>query len=712
MKNALSLSITIGLAVAVPAGTRAADASSNPFFSASTLPYQAPPFDRIREEHYRPAFEEGMKRQLDEIRAIAESAEPPTFANTLEAMERSGELLTRVSKVFFNLAQSNTTGGIQKLKAEMAPRLAAHRDAIYLNAKLFARVEALYAKRDALGLDPESAYLLERTRRAFLRAGARLSPADQQALRALNQEESSLQTQFGERLLAETNASALVLDDRRELAGLSEGEIAEAAERAKERGTPGKWVLTLQNTTQQPALASLTDRAVRRRLFEASSARGSRAGPNDTREIAVRLARVRARKAKLLGFPTAAAYILDDQMAKTPANAEKLVRELAAPAAAKARAEAARLQKQIDAQHGGFRLAAWDWMLYSGQVRKAEYDIDEAQIKPYFELDRVLRDGVFEAAKRLYGVTFKERRDVPVYQPDVRVFEVFDADGKPLALYYGDYFARASKSGGAWCDTFVDQTRLLGTKPAVVNVTNFAKPAAGQPALLTFDNVRAIFHEFGHALHAMFSDIRYPSLGNTPRDFVEFPSQFNEHWALDPAILASYARHRETGRPLAPEIVAKIRRSSTFNQGYATTESLASALVDLAWHTLPAEKIPSDVAAFETAALKREGLDLAEVPPRYHTPYFAHVWSGDYAAGYYAYIWSDLLDEDAYAWFREHGGLTRENGRRLRELVLSRAGTQDAAAMYRAFRGRDPEVGPLLESRGLRPAADAAGASK
>ena len=702
MIRKLFFAIASGLVLAA-----AGAADTNPFFEPSPLPFQAPPFDRIREEHYAPAFAEGMKRQLAEIAAIANDPAPPTFTNTLEAMERSGALLTRVSKVFFNLSQSNTTPGIQKIKADVAPKLAAHRDAILLDPKLYARVKTLYEKRASLGLDAESAYLLERIHREFVRAGADLAASDQAKLRALNQEESSLETKFGEMLLAETNASALVVENRADLAGLTDGEIAAAAERAKERGLSGKWVLSLQNTTQQPALAELTNRDVRRRLLEASARRGSRGRANDTRQVCARLAQVRAERAKLLGFPTAAAYVIDDEMAKTPANAEKLLTGVAGPAVEKAHAEAARLQKQIDAEKGGFRLTAADWEIYAEKVRKAEYDVEEAQVKPYFELDRVVREGVFFAANRLYGITFKERKDIPVYHPDVRVFEVFDADGKSLALFYGDYFARPSKSGGAWCDTFVDQTHLLGTRPVVVNVTNIPKPAAGQPALLTFDNVRSLFHEFGHALHAMFSNIRYPTLGNTPRDFVEFPSQFNEHWALEPAVLANYARHQQTGSTISTDLVEKIRRSSTFDQGYATTESVEAALLDLAWHLLPADARKQDVGAFEKEALERYHVAVPEVPPRYHTAYFSHVWSGDYAAGYYAYMWSDLLDENAYAYFREHGGMTRENGQRLRDLVLSRAGTEDAAAMYRAFRGKDPEIGPLLESRGLKPATGA-----
>jgi peptidyl-dipeptidase Dcp len=676
-------------------------ADSNPFFQKSPLQDQAPPFDKIKDADYAPAIEEGMKRQIAEIDAIANDPAPPTFANTLEAMERSGELLIRVAKVFFNLAQSNTDDAMQKIRAEEAPKLAAHQDAIYLNAKLYARVKALYEKRDALGLDPESRYLLQRTHLNFVRAGAELKDADKVKLRALNEEEAKLTTQFVQFLLADTKASSVVVSDKAELAGLSEGDLASAEGRAKERGLAGKWIIDLQNTTQQPVLSSLTNRALRQRILEASEARCNHGGPNDTKAIAARLAQLRAQRAKLLGFATHAAYVLDDQMAKTPDHALKLLTDMVPAATAKAGREAARMQQLIDSEKGPFKLGAADWELSAEKVRKADYDIDEEQVKPYFLLDRVLQDGVFFAAHELYGLTFKERKDLPVYDPDVRVFEVFEADGRSLALYYGDYFQRANKSGGAWDDSFVDQSALLGTKPVVVNVLNLPKPAAGHPVLLSFDGVKTLFHEFGHALHGMFSNIRYPTLAGTPRDWVEMPSQFNEHWALEPAVLTHYARHYGTGEPIPPALVERIRKTKTFNEGYATTEYLAAALLDLAWHTLPADAPQAQVDAFEKAALQRFHVDVPQVPPRYRTTYFSHIWDGGYSAGYYAYLWSEVLDHDAYYWFKEHGGMTRANGQRFREMILSREGTADVAKLYRAFRGRDPIVQPLLEERGL-----------
>ena len=676
-------------------------ADSNPFFQKSPLQDQAPPFDKIKDADYAPAIEEGMKRQIAEIDAIANDPAPPTFANTLEAMERSGELLIRVAKVFFNLAQSNTDDAMQKIRAEEAPKLAAHQDAIYLNAKLYARVKALYEKRDALSLDPESRYLLQRYHVNFVRAGAELKDADKVKLRALNEEEAKLTTQFVQFLLADTKASSVVVSDKAELAGLSEGDLASAEGRAKERGLAGKWIIDLQNTTQQPVLSSLTNRALRQRILEASEARCNHGGPNDTKAIAARLAQLRAQRAKLLGFATHAAYVLDDQMAKTPDHALKLLTDMVPAATAKAGREAARMQQLIDSEKGPFKLGAADWELSAEKVRKADYDIDEEQVKPYFLLDRVLQDGVFFAAHELYGLTFKERKDLPVYDPDVRVFEVFEADGRSLALYYGDYFQRANKSGGAWDDSFVDQSALLGTKPVVVNVLNLPKPAAGHPALLSFDGVKTLFHEFGHALHGMFSNIRYPTLAGTPRDWVEMPSQFNEHWALEPAVLTHYARHYQTGEPIPAALVERIRKTKTFNEGYATTEYLAAALLDLAWHTLPADAPQAHVDAFEKAALQRFHVDVPQVPPRYRTTYFSHIWDGGYSAGYYAYLWSEVLDHDAYYWFKEHGGMTRANGQRFREMILSREGTADVAELYRAFRGRDPIVQPLLEERGL-----------
>jgi peptidyl-dipeptidase Dcp len=674
----------------------------NPFFRPSPLPFQAPPFDRIKDTDYQPAIEEGMKRQLAEIEAIANNPDPPTFANTMEAMESSGQLLTRAAKVFFALAQANTNDTLQKVRAEEAPKLAAHQDAILLNAKLFARVHALYERREHLGLDAESKYLLERYHKTFVRAGALLSEENKTRLRALNQEDAKLSTEFTDKVLAGTNASAVVVGDRAELAGLSPGELDSAAERAKERKLPGKWVLTLQNTTQQPVLAGLADRALREKVLQASETRCDHGGASDTKAIVARLAQLRAEKAKLLGFPNYASYVLDDQMAKTPEKAEKLMNDLVPAATAKALGEAARMQKLVDAAKGGFRVGAADWEFYAEKVRKAEFDLDESEVRPYFELNRVLEDGVFFAANSLYGITFRERKDIPVYQPDVRVFEVFDANGERLALYYGDYFARSNKSGGAWEDSFVDQSDLMGTKPAVYNVTNFDKPAPGQPALLSSDDVKALFHEFGHALHGMFSRIRYPFLGATPRDFVEMPSQFNEHWALEPTVFARYARHYKTGEPMPQALVEKIKKSRTFNQGYMTTEYLAAALLDMAWHSLAPGAPLQDVDAFEKAALVRDHVALVQVPPRYRSTYFSHIWSNGYAAGYYAYLWSEVIDDDAYYWFKEHGGMTRANGQRLRDMVLSRGGTADTAELYRAFRGRDPVVEPLLEERGLK----------
>jgi peptidyl-dipeptidase Dcp len=682
---------------------RAGDRPQNPFFAPSALPFQAPPFDKITDADYQPAIEEGMRVQIEEIEAIANSGEAPTFANTLEAMERSGALLTRVNKVFFGLAQANTNPTIQKIQSEVAPKLAAHQDAVYLNAKLFARVKAIYDKRDKLGLEPEANRLVVRYYRDFVRAGALLSEADKATLRALNQEEAKLTTDFQNKVLAETNDAAVVVDDRSQLEGLSEGDIAAAAQAAKDRGLEGKWVLAIQNTTRQPITTSMVNRELRERVLAASSARGSHGGANDTRQIVLRLAQLRAQKAKLLGFATYAAYSLENQMAKTPDNAIKLLTDLVPAATAKAKAEAAKLQRMAEADKATFKIGPADWAYYAEKVRKAEYDLDESQVRPYFELDRVLRDGVFFAANKLYGLTFKERTDIPVYQPDVRVFEVFDADGSSMALFYADYYARPSKSGGAWMDAFVDQNGLTGTKPVVYNVCNFTKPAAGQPTLLTWDEVSTMFHEFGHALHGMLSNVKYPTIAGTSvsRDFVEFPSQFNEHWALEPSVFANYAKHYQTGEAMPAAIVEKIRKAHTFNQGYDTTEYLAAALLDMAWHTLPVDASVKDTAEFEKAALERFHVELAEVPPRYHTTYFSHVWGGGYSAGYYAYLWSEVLDHDAYYWFKEHGGMTRANGQRFRDMVLSRGGTDDAAALFRAFRGRDPIVKPLLIERGL-----------
>ena len=680
-----------------------ADTPANPLLAPSTLPYQAPPFDKIHDSDYAPAIDAAIRAHDAEISAIANNQSAPDFDNTIVAMERSGALLTRVSQIFGNITQSNTDDALDQAKDEIDPKLQAHDDAIHLNPLLFARVKAVYEKRAGLGLDAKSLYLLEQTYKDFVHAGAALAPADQVQLRSLNQQITKLQTSFQQKLLAGTAGGAVVVEKQSELAGLDPAELGAAAEAGKARGHAGQYVLPLRNTTQQPSLTKLSDRALRARIMAASEQRGDAPGPNDVRDLVAQLAKLRADKARLMGFDSFSAYALDDQMAKTPEAAMRLLDSLVPGATAKARGEAADMQAIVDAQHGGFKVASYDWNYYSEQVRKQKYDLDDAQVRPYFEIDRVLHDGVFFAANKLYGITFKERHDLPVYQPDVRVFEVFDADGTPIALFYADYYARANKQGGAWCDEFVPPSGLLGLKPVVVNVASFSKPAPGQPALISFDDVTTMFHEFGHALHAIFSNQHFPSQNGfaVPRDVVEFPSQFNEHWALDATVFANYAHHHETGAPMPPELVEKIKRAKTFNQGYMLTEYLAAALLDLEWHGLPAGAPLQTPDAFEAAALKKHAIDLDTVPPRYRTTYFAHIWAGGYASGYYAYLWGEVLDDDAYAWFTENGGLTRANGQRFRDMMLAPGHTADPMALYRAFRGHDPDTAPLLRQRGL-----------
>ncbi len=682
--------------------------AANPLLVPSTLPYQAPPFDQIQDADYMPAIDAAMRAHDTEIAAIADNPAAPSFENTIVAMERSGALLTRVSQIFGNITQSNTDDALDRAKEEIDPKLQAHQDGITLNAKLFARVRAVHEQRAQLQLDAKSLYLLEQTYKDFVHAGAALVPADQAELRTLNQQITRLQTTFQQKLLAATAAGAVVVDNQAELVGLDPAAVSAAQEAGKTRGHPGKYVLPLRNTTQQPALAKLTDRDLRTRIMAASEQRGDVAGPNDMRDLVAQLAGLRAAKAKLMGFENFSAYALSNQMAKTPEAAMKLLDSLVPGATAKARGEGADMQAIIDSQakggqHGGFKLTAADWTFYAEQVRKQKYNLDEAQTRPYFEIDRVLHDGVFFAASRLYGVTIKERHDIPVYQPDVRVFEVFDADNTPIALFYADYYARANKQGGAWCDEFVPPSGLLGLKPVVVNVASFSKPAPGQPALISFDDVTTMFHEFGHALHAIFSNQHYPSQNGfaVPRDVVEFPSQFNEHWALDPAVFANYAHHYQTNAAMPAEMVEKIKRAKTFNQGYMLTEYLAAALLDLEWHSLPAGAPPQVPDAFEAAALAKHKIDLPTVPPRYRTTYFSHIWAGGYASGYYAYLWGEVLDDDAYAWFTEHGGLTRANGQRFRDMLLAPGHTADPMELYRAFRGHDPDTAPLLRQRGL-----------
>jgi len=703
--TALIMSGAIALgAVYVPA--TAADerfGPSNPFYAPSTLPFHAPPFDKIKDEDYQPAIEAGMAEELSETQVIADNPAPPTFENVLVAMEKTGRLLRRATAAFFGVAQANTNPVLQKVRTVEAPKLAAHQDAIYLNAKLFARVAALYKQRQSLNLDPESLRLLEVTYDRFIRSGANLSDADKTELKKLNEEISTLSTDFSTKLLATTKDGAYVTADKGALAGMSDAQIAAAAQSAQSRKQEG-YVIPLQNTTQQPDLASLSVRATREALFEKSWNRAERGDANDTRDDIARLAQLRARRAQLLGYPNHAAWKLGDQMAKTPEAALKFMDALVPGATAKAANERKDIQDVIDAQKGDFTVQPWDWDFYSEQVRKAKYDLNDADVKPYFELNNVLENGVFYTANQLYGITFKERKDIPVYHPDMRVFEVSNADGKPLALFYCDYFKRDNKNGGAWMGVFVDQSRLLGTLPAVFNVANLPKPAPGEPALISFTDVTTMFHEFGHALHGMFANTMYSSLSGAavPRDFVEFPSQFNEHWALYPAVFTHYARHYKTGAPMPSDLVAKIKKAESFNQGYKLTELVAAAELDMQWHTLPAGAALQQPDAFEKQALEKTHVLLSAVPPRYRSSYFSHIWGSGYSAGYYAYLWSEMLDDDAYQWFEEHGGLTRANGDRFRQMVLSRGNTQDLAKMYASWRGKEPSVEPMMKYRGLR----------
>ncbi|HLL44560.1 MAG TPA: peptidyl-dipeptidase Dcp [Segetibacter sp.] len=676
---------------------------NNPFVTASTLPYQAPPFDKIKDTDFKPALEEGMKEQLEEIQKIANNPAAPTFENTLVAMEKSGQLLTRVNNVFNVLTGANTNPVLQKIQEEVAPKLAANLDAIYLNSKLFKRVEAIYNNRTKLKLDEESNRLIEYTYQQFLLAGAKLSDADKSSLKKLNEEEAFLGAKFTNQLLAAAKAGALVVSDSSELAGLSQGSLDAFAQNAKANKLTGKWMIPLQNTTQQPALQSLSNRATRQKLFEASWNRAEKSDSNDTRNTITRMAEIRIKKANLIGFPNYASWKLQDQMAKTPAAVDEFFARLVPSATAKAREEAADIQALIDKQNGGFKLQPWDWNYYCEQVRKEKYNLDESEIKPYFELNKVLENGVFYAANQLYGLTFKERHDLPVYQKDVRVFEVFDKDKSSFALFYCDYYKRDNKSGGAWMSNMVGQSKLLGTKPVIYNVCNFTEPAPGQPALISFDDVNTLFHEFGHGLHGLFAIQQYPTLSgtNVARDYVEFPSQFNEHWALDPLVLKNYAVHYKTGQPMPAPLVDKIKNAATFNNGYRLTELLAAASLDMKWHTLTEKDSVQDVDRFEKAALQKTGLDLPEVPTRYRSSYFLHIWSNGYGAGYYAYLWTKMLEEDAFSWFKENGGLSRANGQRFRDMILSRGNTEEYAKMFRAFRGRDPDILPMQKAFGL-----------
>ncbi|MFF0145754.1 peptidyl-dipeptidase Dcp [Amycolatopsis sulphurea] len=675
----------------------------NPFAAPSELPYELPPFDRVADEHYLPAFEAGLAEHTAEIERIAAEPAEPTFDNTVAAMERAGALLSRVAGTFFNLSGSDASEPIQEIQAELAPRLAAHSDAIHLDPRLFARIDVLHGRRADLGLTPEQLRLLERVHTDFRRAGAGLPAAEQEKLRALNGELSTLQTRFAQNLLRDTNDLAVVLDDAAELAGLGEGAIAAAASAAGERGLGGKYVLTLTLPTAQAALALLENRAVRERVFSASVSRGNRDNEYDNKAIVIEIARLRAERAALLGYPNHAAYVIEDETAKTLEAASGLLERLAPAAVANARVEAAQLQAYLEADVPGATLQPWDWAFYAEKVRREQYDVDTAALRPYFELDRVLTDGVFFAANRLYGLTFTERHDLPKYHPEVRIFEVTDADGSGLGLFLMDYYARESKRGGAWMNNFVDQSRLLGKRTVVVNVLNVSKPPAGEPTLLSLDEVRTSFHEFGHALHSLLSGVEFPAFSgtNVPRDFVEYPSQVNEMWQMWPEVLANYAKHHVTGEHLPPAQVAKLKDAEQYGEGFRTIEYLAAALLDLAWHRLGPDAQVDDVQRFEAEALEKAGVAVASIPPRYRTTYFNHIFASGYSAGYYSYIWSEVLDADTVEWFTENGGLQRENGDHFRRTLLGLGGSVDPMEAFEAFRGRGPEIQPLLTRRGL-----------
>ena len=680
-------------------------AQSNPFFEVSPLYMHYPQFDKIETAHYVPAFELGMKEHLAEIEAIANQAEAPTLDNTLIPMERSGQLLSRVETVFFSMTGANTNDDLEKIRSDMAPVLSAHYDQIRLNSKLFERIQALYDQRDALELDPESYRLIEESYKDFVRAGARLSDADKEKLKAMNAELASLQTKFSQNVLNEVNASAVVVDSREELAGMPDASIEAAAEAAKEKDMEGKYLIALLNTSQQPPLTDLEDRALRERIMEASLARGSRGGDYDNREALTRIVKLRAERAQLMGYPNHAAYSLENQTARTTEAVNERLASLAPPAVANAKREAADMQSIIDAEGGDFELASWDWNYYAEKVRMERYDFDESQLRPYFEMNNVLEKGVFYAAGQVYGITFKERHDLPVYQEDVRVFEVFNADGSTLALFLLDPYARPSKRGGAWMNSYIDQSNLMGYKPVVANHLNITKPvSADEPTLLTFDEVTTMFHEFGHALHGMFSNVNYPQFSGTsvPRDFVEFPSQVNEMWAIWPEVLQNYAVHYQTGEPMPQTLLDKVLETQKFNQGYITTEYLAASLLDQSLHQLKPEEVPTadTLLDFEAKVLEDAGVALDTVPPRYRSTYFSHIVGG-YSAGYYAYIWAEVLDADTVEWFKKNGGMNRENGDRLRRMLLSRGGSEDAMTLYRDFSGAEPDIQPLLERRGL-----------
>ena len=701
-----AVAMTTTPALAAPAKTSGSASAtlpaSSPFAKPSTLYMQAPDFSKIKDSDYLPALMAGMAEQKREVTQIANNPAPPTFNNTMVPLERSGALLERAALAFFAVNGANTNDTLQDVDTKTSPLLAAHSDFIFLNEKLFNRVKTLHDKADSLNLNPEQAKLLDVYYKQFIKAGAQLSPEKKAQLKQMNERLSTLSTEFSQKLLAATKAGALHVTDKAALAGMSDAEIAAAAQAAKDRKLDG-YVIPLQNTTRQPAATSLTSHDTRQALFNASIMRAEHGDANDTRNLVSEMAQLRAQKAALLGFDNYANYTLSDQMAKDRATALGFLTRLAPATAAKQRQEWADIVALAKSQGATFTPTAADWNFYAEQIRKQRYDLNQDELKPYFEIHKVLNDGVLYAATQLYGITFKQRNDLPTWNPDMLTYEVFDTDGKPMALMYFDYWKRDNKGGGAWMSNLVNQSYLRGTKPVIYNVANFTKPAPGQPALISWDDVTTMFHEFGHALHGLFAAQTYPTLSGTSvaRDFVEFPSQFNEHWALDPKILPHYAVNYKTGQVIPQDLVDKIKRSRTFNQGFDNGEVLEAARLDLDWHSLGADAPRQDVDAFEAKALAASGFDTSDVPPRYRSSYFAHIWGGGYAAGYYAYPWTRMLAEDAAQWFESHGGLTRENGQRYRDLILSKGHTEDYGPMFRAFYGKDPDIGPMLKHRGL-----------
>ena len=716
---ALALAIATGLAgcASTPTAYAANDktdmpapaAQDNPFFAQSTLPLKYPPFDKIKDSDFGPAFDRGMADQIKEVEAIANSAEPATFENTIVALEKTGQVLGRSAAVFFNLTGADTNDAREKLQADYAAKLSAHGDAISLNPKLFARIKSLHDRRQSLGLNAEGVRLIERYYTDFVRAGANLTETQKARIKEINSELATVGTKFSQNVLAEVNAAAVVVDSKAELAGLSDGQIAAAVEAAKARKLEGKYVIALLNTTGQPVLTQLENRVLRERVFKASIGRGSHGGEFDNTSEVSQVLKLRAERAKLMGYANHAAFVLEDETARNPEAVNAMMAKLAPPAVANAKREAVDMQAAIDAEQKAkgqpsFKLEPWDWAFYAEKVRQARYNFDESQLKPYFEMKNVLENGVFFAAGKLYGLTFKQRTDLPVYQPDVTVYDVYDANGKQLAIFLADMYARPSKRGGAWMNEYVSQSALTGNLSVVANHLNIPKPPAGEPTLMTWDEVTTMFHEFGHALHGMFSNVQYPRFSgtNVPRDFVEYPSQINEMWADWPEVLANYGKHYQTGAPMPKELLDKVLAASKFNQGFTTTEYLGAAMLDQSYHQLTVDKVPAaeDLIAFEAAAMKRNGTDFYAVPPRYRTTYFSHIMGG-YSAGYYAYIWSEVLDAESVEWFKENGGLTRKNGDWFRAKLLSRGGSEDAITTFKQFRGRDPQIEPLLKRRGL-----------